>query len=65
MTMHDKALVDHVLPVLRSGNILQARGIAAFDESIGRFGRDLSPTELEEVEREAGALLRQLDYMSG
>ncbi len=37
----------------------------AFDESIGRFERDLSATELEDVEREAGALLRELGYAAG
>jgi sulfotransferase family protein len=35
---------------------------AAHDESIGRYRRDLSAEQLAEVEREAGALLRELGY---
>jgi hypothetical protein len=34
----------------------------AHDRSIGRFRRDLTPSRLEEVEREAGALLEELGY---
>jgi len=35
---------------------------AAHSGSIGRFRRDLSPEQLADVEREAGALLRELGY---
>jgi hypothetical protein len=35
---------------------------AAHDRSIGRFERDLTPAQLADVEREAGALLRELGY---
>jgi len=36
---------------------------AAHDQSIGRYRRDLSAEQLAEVEREAGALLRELRYL--
>lgn len=35
---------------------------AAHAQSVGRYLRDLSPEQLEEVEREAGPLLRELGY---
>lgn len=34
----------------------------AFATSVGRYARDLSSADIEEVEREAGALLRHLGY---
>jgi hypothetical protein len=34
----------------------------AFDRSIGRFRQDLTPAQLDDVEREAGPLLNELGY---
>jgi len=33
--------------------------------SVGRWRRDLAPEQLEDVDREAGSLLRELGYASG
>jgi hypothetical protein len=33
-----------------------------FDRSVGRYGKDLTPTQLAEVEAEAGELLAELGY---
>ena len=39
------------------------RSLADFrDSSIGRYARDLTPEQLADVEREAGALLHELGY---
>jgi hypothetical protein len=35
---------------------------SAFDRSVGRWQRDLTPEQLRDVEEEAGALLRDLSY---
>jgi hypothetical protein len=35
----------------------------AFDSSVGRWRRDLSKDQLEDVENEAGDLLRELNYL--
>lgn len=35
----------------------------AFARSVGRYMKDLTPTQLEEVEAEAGELLAQLNYL--
>jgi len=42
--------------------LLAASLAAARDRSVGRWRRDLTPEQLEEVEREAGPLLRELGY---
>jgi hypothetical protein len=42
--------------------LLAASLAVAFDRSVGRWRRDLKPEQLEEVEREAGPLLRELGY---
>jgi hypothetical protein len=36
---------------------------AAHDSSVGRWGRELSPEQLLDVEEECGALLRELGYL--
>jgi hypothetical protein len=36
----------------------------AFATSVGRYGRDLAPDDLDAVEREAGTLLRSLGYLA-
>jgi hypothetical protein len=36
---------------------------SAFDRSVGRWQRDLTPEQLRDVEEEAGALLRDLGYL--
>lgn len=41
--------------------LVQSLG-AAHAESVGRWRRDLDPAQVEDVEREAGALLRELGY---
>ena len=35
----------------------------AFDRSVGRYKKDLTPDQLADVEEEAGALLRELGYL--
>jgi DNA-binding transcriptional ArsR family regulator len=35
---------------------------AVYARSVGRWQRDLTPAQVEDVEREAGALLRELGY---
>jgi hypothetical protein len=55
---HD-ALADHL--EVSSAAVKQALE-GAHDQSVGRFRRDLSPEQLEDVEREAGPLLRELGY---
>ncbi len=42
--------------------LLAASLAAARDRSVGRWQRDLTPEQLEEVEQEAGPLLRELGY---
>lgn len=42
--------------------LLVASLAAARDRSVGRWRRDLTPEQLEDVEREAGPLLRELGY---
>ena len=44
--------------------LLAASLAAARDRSVGRWRRDLTPEQLEDVEREAGPLLRELGYES-
>ena len=36
---------------------------SAFDRSVGRWQRDLTPDQLEDVEEEAGELLQDLGYL--
>jgi hypothetical protein len=36
----------------------------AFDRSVGRYRKDLTPAQLEEVEAEAGELLNELGYLN-
>ena len=43
-------------------DLLTASLGAARDRSVGRWRRDLTPAQLEEVEQEAGPLLRELGY---
>lgn len=42
---------------------LKASLAKAFDRSIGRYRKDLTPSQLADVEAEAGALLRELGYL--
>jgi hypothetical protein len=42
--------------------LLAASLAAARDRSVGRWRRDLTPEQLEDVEREAAPLLRELGY---
>jgi hypothetical protein len=42
---------------------LRASLSRAFDRSVGRYRKDLTPDQLGEVEAEAGALLNELDYL--
>ena len=42
--------------------LLVASLAAARDRSVGRWRRDLTPEQLDDVEREAGPLLRELGY---
>jgi hypothetical protein len=42
---------------------LRASLSKAFDRSVGRYRKDLTPTQLEEVEAEAGELLSELGYL--
>jgi hypothetical protein len=42
---------------------LEASLSKAFDRSVGRYKKDLTPAQLEEVEAEAGALLAGLGYL--
>jgi Sulfotransferase family len=53
------AIAEHlgIAPALLSQNLVRAH-----DRSIGRYRRDLTPQQLEDVEREAGQLLRELGY---
>ena len=44
-------------PQLLTGSLAAAR-----DRSVGRWRRDLTPEQLEDVEQEAGPLLRELGY---
>ena len=44
---------------------LEAVLATAHGSSVGRFRRDLTAEQLEDVEREAGALLRELGYIGG
>ena len=45
--------------------LLTASLAAARDRSVGRWRRDLTPEQLEDVEQEAGPLLRELGYDGG
>jgi hypothetical protein len=42
---------------------LRASLSKAFDRSVGRYKKDLTPAQLEEVEAEAGELLKELGYL--
>jgi len=42
---------------------LKASLASAFDRSVGRWRRDLTPEQLSDVEAEAGELLRRLNYL--
>lgn len=44
---------------------LMATFAEAHDESVGRWRRELTPEQLDDVEREAGALLEELGYLGG
>ena len=42
---------------------LRASLAKAFDRSVGRYRKDLTPTQLEDVEAEAGELMKELGYL--
>jgi hypothetical protein len=43
---------------------LRASLSRAFDRSVGRYRKDLTPDQLGDVEAEAGALLNELGYLN-
>jgi Sulfotransferase family len=47
----------------RTGEIQREFG-SAFATSVGRYGRDLSASDLDDVEREAGDMLRSLGFLA-
>ncbi|HEV2590882.1 MAG TPA: sulfotransferase [Gaiellaceae bacterium] len=65
LTADPEGAAETVAPVLEADPAPLAAAFAkAHDESVGRWQRDLTPAQVRDVEREAGALLRELGYVA-